>query len=1112
MPIKDSTLNVVIKAQDEATATLVKFQTQLDSLGRAANDAAQGGLDRLEKDIEGIDNAARRAAAGGLDGVADDIGDVGRESTKAAPKIAKFGERQRTLLERLRLQALQQPGRAAARDIRRVGTAAQETSVRTRGLGGVLGRFIAGFAAFEGLRRVTTSIIKTGDTFEKLGIQLEAVEGSAEGARDALNFVEDFTKKTPLQLEQVTEAYTKLRNFGIDPTNGTLQALVDQNEKLGGGYDRLNGLILATGQAWAKSKLQGEEILQLVERGVPVWELLEKATGKNVTELQKLSAAGKLGRKEIALLVDAIGEASSGAAVANMGTFSGLVSNLSDSWSRFANTVAEAGVLDYLKAQLTIVTEKIAEFKKTGQLDAFAKQISDNMIVAIEALKGLAAAAKVAIDNAGLLITAWAGFKVAALVRGVMGFAAALGAKGLAGATATATVATTALTAAMRLVPYVGLAVVVADLGSKIKDLILAKKDLTTANVLLASAQAEETRRIQEFNEQTGQAVESVDEMFAQIQAGTAVLNESTNEWITGKEAVDAYKIKIGETKEEFEGLSDAFSQGVEAFQAVRAEADSSKDALDEVFGNYDLKVADDIFFLGNTLKQLAQDSAITAQDINDSLGEALSEFTATELTDFQANVERAFKLGALDAETFANVIDGTVSEALNRLGVDITLAEEKISGVGKEGVAAFDSIVNNIKNTGDTAEVQSRKVAAAFDAALAEISTNQGFETLRQSLVAAAAAGVISASEYEKKLKDLIAAQKALKEATDGSVQSTRELGAAASEVSAAGVGELEQGSKKAGSAMGAVAGIGNGLISQMKQLGPAALNAYNKMIGGANVASAATGSLNEKLAQAQANLDRLSEYKVGSFGITRALNEMGKAAERVKIQFYAQKIGVQNLEAAYRNGTMTLADFIYQGEKATRTANLLGSNDLRGLRSAIASAKAEMQSFGEQTEDTLLRLEDRLDTLKGNTDAIRQRQFLRDIAQLEADAALAKANRDAESYRNLVAALEIRRQINKEEIAASERDKKEQEARERERTKTASSTPAPPRPSTPSLPASSAEISPVQPGATLGSNQVVTLNLQVQGSSVGTLSNVDQAELERIIQALELSGLTGG
>ena len=74
----------------------------------------------------------------------------------------------------------------------------------------------------------------------------------------------------------------------------------------------------ASGQAWAEQKLQGEEILQLVEPGVPIWSLLEKVTGKNTQELQKLSSAGKLGRDTIKLLTQEIGKSSEGAAAANM--------------------------------------------------------------------------------------------------------------------------------------------------------------------------------------------------------------------------------------------------------------------------------------------------------------------------------------------------------------------------------------------------------------------------------------------------------------------------------------------------------------------------------------------------------------------------------------------------------------------------------------------------------------------------------------------------------------------------------------------------------------------------------------------------------------------------
>ncbi|MNC70662.1 hypothetical protein D3C75_1214970 [compost metagenome] len=69
--------------------------------------------------------------------------------------------------------------------------------------------------------------------------------------------------------------FVRLKAFGIDPMNGAMQGMVDQAFKLGGGFEEVQGISLALGQAWAKQKLQGEESLQLIERGVPVWQLLE---------------------------------------------------------------------------------------------------------------------------------------------------------------------------------------------------------------------------------------------------------------------------------------------------------------------------------------------------------------------------------------------------------------------------------------------------------------------------------------------------------------------------------------------------------------------------------------------------------------------------------------------------------------------------------------------------------------------------------------------------------------------------------------------------------------------------------------------------------------------
>ena len=181
-----------------------------------------------------------------------------------------------------------------------------------------LGALVAASVGLYTVKRAIQGLLGTGDQFERLRVQLNAVMGSvAEGER-AIQWIKQFTRETPYQLEQVADAFVRLKAFGLDPMDGSMQTMVDQASKLGGGMERLNGISLAVGQAWAKQKLQGEEILQLVERGVPVWELLEKATGKNVQELQKLSSAGKLGRDTIALLIEEIGKSSAGAAAENM--------------------------------------------------------------------------------------------------------------------------------------------------------------------------------------------------------------------------------------------------------------------------------------------------------------------------------------------------------------------------------------------------------------------------------------------------------------------------------------------------------------------------------------------------------------------------------------------------------------------------------------------------------------------------------------------------------------------------------------------------------------------------------------------------------------------------
>lgn len=303
------------------------------------------------------------------------------------------------------------------------------TNAFTGGITGLTSRLVAlagTYLSISALKEQLVAMFRSGDQAERLTVQLRAVMGSIEGGKEATAWIQNFAKDTPLQLDEVTKTFVRLKSFGLDPMSGIMQAVVDQAYKLGGGFESVEGISLALGQAWAKQKLQGEEILQLIERGVPVWELLEKVTGKNTAELQKLSSAGMLGRDAIKSLMEEMGRSSQGAAAANMSTLSGLISNAKDNLEKFYRLIAENGALDWLKQQLTTLNSEFARMTADGSLQAWAKRISAAIVSAGESIKSLI---QTCYEWSGALKTAaiaFAAFKFAQFVNGAQSAAKVL--------------------------------------------------------------------------------------------------------------------------------------------------------------------------------------------------------------------------------------------------------------------------------------------------------------------------------------------------------------------------------------------------------------------------------------------------------------------------------------------------------------------------------------------------------------------------------------------------------------------------------------------------------------------------------------------------------------
>ena len=82
--------------------------------------------------------------------------------------------------------------------------------------------------AFAGAMTVFgKSVISTSANFEQMTSTLETIEGSSEKAKQSMDWVAEFAKTTPYELDQVASSFVRLRAYGLDPMDGTLRAVGD---------------------------------------------------------------------------------------------------------------------------------------------------------------------------------------------------------------------------------------------------------------------------------------------------------------------------------------------------------------------------------------------------------------------------------------------------------------------------------------------------------------------------------------------------------------------------------------------------------------------------------------------------------------------------------------------------------------------------------------------------------------------------------------------------------------------------------------------------------------------------------------------------------------------
>ncbi|MBB1074470.1 phage tail tape measure protein [Rhodoferax sp. 4810] len=140
--------------------------------------------------------------------------------------------------------------------------------------------------------------------------------------------------------------------------------------------------------------------------------------------------------------------------------------------------------------------------------------------------------------------------------------------------------------------------------------------------------------------------------------------------------------------------------------------------------------------------------------------------------------------------------------------------------------------------------------------------------------------------------------------------------------------------------------------------------------------------------------------------YDLDQAGTQAGLAAARHAKAIDDLAVHMDELNSEYDSGNLSLADYVRQLESAQTRSSALGDEDLAELRSAIKSAKDEMQSFTESAEDGLVSLQQEWAEL--NNDKLGALKIEQQQKQLELETQIA----DAEAQGNNEAIKVLREQ----------------------------------------------------------------------------------------------------
>lgn len=377
----DPKLEIIIAAKDRASRVVRQVKGEVLNASRSMTAALQGGGSFLKGGMFGM-------LAGGLDSL---VAGASALAPEVAVPLQIVGGAAKGVLLVFRQIATT----VSSLVIGALRTAAQvlETLVKTawelgnRALRAVVNSLrqiaLAAVAAGVALGYVVKSTTDAAASMEQATIAYGSLLKSAAAGRSAVAQLQQFAQETPFEFQNLLTLGRQVMAYGFawGEVLPVLRLVGDATAALGGGPEMMERVLRAIGQIRGKGKVMMQEMYQLAEAGIPVFEIFAEELGLTQQQVAAIGETGVSAAKALPALFTGIGKRYGGLMAAQMGTVAGQVSNLEDIIFQLKATVGEA-FLPIIKQYLPLLTNwlttlgprlKTFVVQVVGFLQAFGK-------------------------------------------------------------------------------------------------------------------------------------------------------------------------------------------------------------------------------------------------------------------------------------------------------------------------------------------------------------------------------------------------------------------------------------------------------------------------------------------------------------------------------------------------------------------------------------------------------------------------------------------------------------------------------------------------------------------------------------------------------------------